>query len=75
VSAESDGALSFAESAISTWLHDRGYTGATEDECACMLDPSRADEALAMLDHWQVRCGVPAHLIDRAAELIRARAK
>ncbi len=62
--------ISAREAVASNWLVDAGYTGATDDECACILDPTRADEARAMIDHWQVRCGLPEHLATAIADLL-----
>lgn len=56
------GALSAAEAAASQWLVDAGYTGATDDECACITDKARADEARGMVMHWVSRCDLPEHL-------------
>jgi hypothetical protein len=56
------GAISAAEAAASNWLIDAGYEGATDDQCACLLDKSRADEARGMVDHWQARCDLPEAL-------------
>lgn len=56
------GALSAKEAALSQWLFDAGYSGLTDDQCACLLDPSRNEEANDMLDHIEARCGAPEHL-------------
>jgi hypothetical protein len=65
------GAISAAEAAASNWLYDAGYDGATDEQCACICDPTRADEARAMIDHWQARCGLPEHLANAITEKLR----
>lgn len=65
------GAISAAEADASRWLFDAGYDPATDEQCACILDPDRADEARAMIDHWQVRCGLPAHFADAIVSRLR----
>lgn len=65
------GAISAAEADASRWLVDAGYDPATDEQCACILDAERADEARAMIDHWQARCGLPAHFADAIVSRLR----
>lgn len=63
--------ISAAEADASRWLVDAGYDGATDDQCACILDPTRANDARAMIEHWQIRCGLPAHFADAITSQLR----
>jgi hypothetical protein len=40
----------------------RGLSPLTAEQLECLGDPTRADEALDMIDDWEARLGMSAHL-------------
>jgi len=47
-----------------------GLLPVTAEQAACLADPLRISEALEMVDDWEERLGLPAHLRGELADMI-----
>ncbi len=54
-----------------TWLLGAGYDAVTDEQHSTAMDPATSEDAIGMVEHWQVRCGLPAHITDKLVSLLR----
>jgi hypothetical protein len=52
-------------------LQSAGYSVLAQDQWECLQDPTRADEAIGMVEHLQARCDLPIPLTDKIVALLR----